>query len=159
MTDFVDAAAGLAAGSSVAVLRRQREAFVRYTQGSHDTLIAPTDPAGVSLLERAAAAWRVASIERDDALMAHYRARLHQLGGDAAAIEALTVPPRLAAILRHVSLVAAAPGAATQSDLDALRDAGLGPRDIVAIAQIAAFVSYQARVVVGMRALAEESHA
>ena len=46
-----------------------------------------------------------------------------------------------------------------RSDLEALRDAGLAARDIVTIAQIVAFVSYQVRVVAGLRALAEETRA
>ncbi len=158
-TDIVDAVVGIAPDSAIAVLRRQREAFVRHTQGSHDVLIAPADPGGVSLVERAAVALRVASIERDAALIAHYRARLREIGADAAAIEALHVPARLAAIVRHVTLVATAPGSVGSADVDALRNAGLVPRDIVTIAQIVAFVSYQVRVVAGLRALAEEAHA
>ena len=75
-TDVVDLAAGLAPASPIAALRRQREVFVRHTQGSHDVLIAPADPAGVSLIERAAVALRVASIEQAAALTAHYRSRL-----------------------------------------------------------------------------------
>ena len=158
-TDIVDAAAGLVPGSAVALLRRQREAFVRHTEGSHDVLIATADSGGVSLVERAAAALRVAAIEHDTALIAHYRARLREIGADVAAIEALDVPARLAAMLRHVSLVATAPGSASAADLDALRDAGLTPCDIVTIAQIVAFVSYQVRVVAGLRALAAETRA
>ena len=69
------------------------------------------------------------------------------------------MPARLAAMLRHVSLVATAPGSASAADLDALRDAGLTPCDIVTIAQIVAFVSYQVRVVAGLRALAAETRA
>jgi CMD domain protein len=157
--DIVDAAAGLAPGSPVAALRRQREAFVRHTQGSHDVLITPADPAGVSLVERAAAALRVASIERDTALIALYRDRLREIGADVAAIEAPKVPSRLDAILRHVSLVATAPGSATRHDLDTLRNAGLTPRDVAVLAQIVAFVSYQVRVVAGLRALGEETRA
>jgi len=153
-TDIVDVAAGLGPNSPVVALRRQREAFVRHTQGSHEVLIAPADPGGVSLIERAAAALRVASIEHDAALIAHYRARLGEIGADAGAIEAMQVPPRLAAILRHVGLVAATPGSATRNDLDALRHAGLTPRDIVVLTQIVAFVSYQVRVAAGLRALA-----
>ena len=156
MSDLVDTAAGLAADSPVALLRRQREAFVRYTQGSHDVLITPADPGGLSLIERAAAALRVAAIGRDNALTAHYRALL---GADPDALDAPDVPPRLAAILRHVTLVATAPGTVTPANLDALRIAGAGPRDIVAIAQIVAFVSYQVRLVAGMRALAADLHA
>jgi CMD domain protein len=163
--DLVDAAAGLSPESPVARLRRQREAFVRHTQGSHDVLITPADPAGLSLIERAAVALRVASIEHDAALIEHYRSRLRQIVADAATIEAaeasaglLDVSPRLAAILDHVALVATSPGSASQSRLDALRNAGLAPRDIVTIAQIVAFVSYQVRVVAGLRALAQGAH-
>ena len=143
--DIVDLAAGLAPDSPVAALRRQREAFARHTQGSHDVLLAPPDPGGVSLTERAAAALRVAEIEGDPPLVAHYQARLQALGDTHA-------PPR-PAILRHVELVATAPGSATQADIAALRAAGLAPRDIVVITQIVAFVSYQVRVVAGLRAL------
>jgi CMD domain protein len=152
IADIVDAAAGLAPDSPVALLRRQREVFVRHTQGSHDVLIAPADPGGVSLIERAATALRVASIERDAALIAHYRARLREAGGDPDATEA---PPRLAAILRHVELITTNPGTATRADLGALGNAGLAPRDIVTVTQIVAFVSYHVRVVAGLRALAQ----
>jgi CMD domain protein len=155
-TDVVDAAAGLAPTSPVATRRRQREVFLRHTQGSYDALITPDDPGGVSLVERAAAALRVSSLERDAALIAQYRARLRDLGVHPAAIEASDAPPRLRAILRHVTLIATAPGSATRADLDALRGAGLAPRDVVIVAQIVAFVSYQVRVVAGLRALAAD---
>ena len=158
-TDIVDAAAGLASDSPVAALRRQREAFVRHSQGSHDVLITPSDPGGLSLIERAVAALHVASIERDAALVAHYRKRLLEVGADVVAIEAMNVSPRLEAILRHVSLLTTAPGSATRSDLETLRHAGLAERDIVVVAQIVACVSYQIRVVAGLRALAEEMRA
>lgn len=155
-TDIVDVAAGLASASPIAALRCQREATLRHTQGSHDALITPADPGGISLVERAAAALHVASLERDAALIAHYRARLRDLGANAAAMEANDVPPRLRAILRHVTLIATTPGSATRADLDALRDVGLAPRDVVIVAQIVAFVSYQVRVVAGLRALAAD---
>ncbi len=143
--DVVDAVTGLAANSAVGVLRRQRPDFVRYSQGSHDVLMAPADPGGVSLVERAAVALRVASIERDSALVAHYQARLNELGGDR--------PTRLEAILEHVALVAENPGSATRARLERLAGVGLSPRDIVVVTQIVAFVSYQARVAAGLRAL------
>lgn len=155
MTDIVDTAAGLS--PAVRELRRQREAFVRHTQGGHDVLLMPEDSGGVSLIERAAAALHVAMLEHDAALTAHYRERLGQLGADVAAIEAMNVPPRLAAILRHVAMVTTAPRSATPADINALRDVGLNARDIVVITQIVAFVSYQVRVVAGLRALSQEA--
>jgi uncharacterized protein YciW len=87
----------------------------------------------------------VASIERDSALVAHYQARLNELGGDR--------PTRLEAILEHVALVAENPGSATRARLERLAGVGLSPRDIVVVTQIVAFVSYQARVAAGLRAL------
>ena len=66
------------------------------------------------------------------------------------------ISPRLAGILRHVTTIATTPGAANPTHLDALRDVGLAPRDIVTVAQIVAFVSYQTRVVAGLRLLAGE---
>ncbi|MEJ0019348.1 MAG: hypothetical protein WDN25_22910 [Acetobacteraceae bacterium] len=155
MTDILDQAAGLAPGSRIAALRRQRDVFLRPSQGSHDVLIAPADPGGVSLVERAVAALRVAVIERDAPLAAHYRARLAAAGGD----ETSPAAPRLTAILRHVDLVTRAPGSATRADLEALLASGLTPRDAVVIAQIVAFVSYQVRAAAGLRALAAEQDA
>jgi len=146
--DVVDVAVGLTADSAVGALRRQRPDFVRYTQGSHDVLMAPADPGGVSLVERAAVALHVASIERDAALVAHYRARLDALGGER--------PARLGAITEHVTLVAGSPGSATRAGLDRLAAVGLSSWDIVVVTQIVAFVSYQARVVAGLRALGAE---
>ena len=112
--DIVDAAAGLASGSPVALLRRQREVFVRHTQGSHDVLIAPADPGGISLVERAAAALRVASIERDAPLVAHYRARLAR--GRRRVPDGADVPPGWPPSCATSSLVATAPGSATRAD-------------------------------------------
>ena len=148
MTDIVDSIVG---DPSVAALRQQRQDFVRYTQGSHDVLITPAEPGGVSLHERAAIALQVATNERDAALIEHYRARLKQAGG--------VPPPRLAAILDHVKLVTLSPRSATHERLDALRAAGLAPRDVVVVTQIVAFVSYQVRVIAGLRPLSQEMHA
>jgi uncharacterized protein YciW len=145
--DVIDTAAGLLPQSPVALLRRQREAFVQHAQGSHDVLLVPAEPGGLSLTERAAIALCVATMERDDALIVHYRARLERASG---------VSPRLDSILDHVRLIVSNPREATRARLDELIAIGLAPRDIVAITQIVAFVSYQVRVVAGLRALTED---
>ena len=54
-------------------------------------------------------------------------------------------------------IVDTAAGLAPDSPVAALRDVGLASRDIVVLAQIVAFVSYQVRVVAGLRALAEQT--
>lgn len=159
--DVIDAVAGLAPESPLASLRRQRPEYVQHSQGSYDVLLAPADPAGLSLVERAAAALRVAIAHEDAALAAHYRARLQEVGGaevlplvDSLAEE---VPAsRLSAILHHANLVARAPGQARPAHIAELRAAGLAPRDIVALSQLVAFVAYQARVLAGLRLLQAE---
>jgi len=159
--DVIDAIGGLAPGGRLAALRRQRPDYVKYTQSSHDVLLSPDDPGGLSLVERAAAALRVAVVHDDAALAAHYRARLDAVGGAEVQplIESLAeaVPAsRLSAILHHADLAARAPGRARPTHLEALRAAGLTPRDVVALSQLIAFVSYQARVLAGLRLLHAE---
>jgi uncharacterized protein YciW len=125
-------------------LRRRREDYVRYSQGSYDVLIRPSEPGGLSLPERAAAALRVAEVNNDTALTAHYRALLPDPSSSS---------PRLTAILAHVELVACTPREATSAHLAALEHVGLTARDIVVLSQLIAFVSYQTRVLTGLSLL------
>lgn len=166
MTDVIDDVAGIVEGSRLFELRRQKPDLVRYSEASHAALVAPAQPGGLSLAERAATALRMAVLHRAAGLAEHYRARLRDAGGGAlvAAAEAraeappLDPPPsaRLTAILRHVDRLMAHPATAAPEHLEALRAAGLSPRDIVSLSQLIAFVSYQVRVLAGLRALAEE---
>jgi uncharacterized protein YciW len=145
--DVLDRLAGLAPDSPVALLRRQRPDFVKYTQGSHDVMITPAEPGTVSLAERAAVALQVAQLTPDDTLAAHYSALLR-------AAPPSPIDPRRIAVLQHAAMLTTAPGTATKANLDRLRDLGMTPKDVVTISQIVAFVSYQARVAAGMRILA-----
>jgi CMD domain protein len=62
--------------------------------------------------------------------------------------------PRLAAAFDHVHLLVFHPRDATPAALQALLDAGWSTTDIVTLSQIAAFLSFQIRVVAGLRVLA-----
>ena len=109
----------------------------------------PADVGGIGRPERAAFACRVARLAKADRLAAHYAAMLADAGEESlVAIADLAAPPesgRLGAIVRHVDLLAVDPGRATRADVEALRSAGLTDRDIVALAGLVAFVSYQIR--------------
>jgi uncharacterized protein YciW len=142
--DVIDQLAGLTPSSELAALRRRREDYVRYSQGSYDVLIRPAEPGGLSQVERAAAALHVAEVNHDDALSAHYRSLLPT---------PLPDTERLTAILAHVELVARTPREATAAHLAALAHVGLSPRDIVVLSQLIAFVSYQTRVLTGLSLL------
>lgn len=161
--DVIDQIAGIAPGSRLAELRASKPQIVHYAESSYRVLLEPEDPAGVSLVERAMIALRVAYLTPSEAAATWYRDRLRDLGADTpkiAAIEGLAeraiLTPREAAVLRHTDILTQEPGNATAGDLAALKSVGLGPRDIVTISQLIAFVSFQVRILAGLRQFAEE---
>jgi uncharacterized protein YciW len=95
-------------------------------------------------------------------LVAWHRERLAAQGEEAATIAAFEQGPdgagltaREVALLRHADILANTPGRATPDDIAALKAAGFTPRDIVTISQLIAFVSFQARLLVGLRLVGE----
>jgi uncharacterized protein YciW len=150
--DLLESIVGVAPGSALSRLRAQRPAIVRHTQGSHDVLLSPDDPGGLSLAERSLVAARAAELSGHVGLAGHYRGLLAQRGD----------PPhgkRLDTILQHVARVTVAPGTALPGHIDALSAVGLDARAIVALTQIVAFVSYQVRAATGLALLAGEQAA
>jgi len=65
--------------------------------------------------------------------------------------------PRLAAAFDHMHLLVFHPRDAAPPALQGLLDAGWSTTDIVTLSQIAAFLSFQIRVVAGLRALANRT--
>jgi len=65
-----------------------------------------------------------------------------------------TLGPRLAAAFEHVHMLVFHPRDAAPASLQALLDAGWSTTDIVTLSQIVAFLSFQIRVVIGLRTLA-----
>lgn len=158
MSDVLDMLAGLAPDAPLAQLRRQRPNVVRHIQGSDDAIFAPSDDGGLTRQERAAAALRIATLLRDGALEAHYRARLAALdptGALAKTVEgkAELTEPRWDAIIAHVDLVTRGPGSAERKDIDNLLAAGLSSHAVVSLSQLIAYVNFQSRVLAGLRAL------
>jgi len=70
------------------------------------------------------------------------------------AVTRRTLGPRLAAAFEHAHMLVFHPRDATPAALQALLDAGWSTTDIVTLSQIVAFLSFQIRVVTGLRALA-----
>jgi CMD domain protein len=64
---------------------------------------------------------------------------------------------RLAAALEHAHLLAFHPRDASPAALEALRDGGWSTSDVVTLSQLAAFLTFQLRVVQGLRALASRA--
>jgi len=139
--DLLETIIDVAPDSTLSRLRALRPDIVRHTQGSYDVLLCPADPGGLSLAERALIAASVAEASSHPTLAQHYRGLLAQRGEPADG-------ERRETILRHVARVTTAPGTASRAHIEALRAVGLTDRDIVALTQLVAFVSYQVRAAV-----------
>ncbi|KRE20870.1 hypothetical protein ASE66_06635 [Bosea sp. Root483D1] len=148
------------AGSGLAGVLAERAEILGLSQAAHDAVLLPLAPGGISHVERAALAARMASANADAALAEHYRELLRQAGESPALLAfaegagpAADTDARLRAIIRHVDLVTLSPRDTTKADIAALAAAGLSEPDIVRLAELIAFVNYQARVIAGLRLL------
>jgi uncharacterized protein YciW len=145
--DVIDHAAGLAPDDPLHAARRFRAKVVEATQASHDALLLQP-VAGLSTEDRLRVAAHVCGIAGATTLAQHYADRL----ADAPGCDE-TPSPALPAMLRFAAALTTDPRRGDRAALDALRDAGLDDAAIVALAQLVAFLSYQLRVVAGLRAL------
>ena len=161
MSELASDLLGIAPDSRLAALRTERAAIRDHGQGAFEALVTPIDPGGVSPVERAALALRVALLEGDDALAAKFRDLLAPLATPAEMQDAQAFPApdradRFSLLLRYADLVAATPERCGQADIDALTAHGLSAQDIVAVTQLVAFVPYQVRLHAGLAALRDE---
>ena len=164
-TDVIDRLAGITDDSAVAELRRQKLDPVRFAQGSYDALLEPADPAGVSLVELHAVAYRAALLTRFPDSAEWHRARLEEIGAAPELIRAIAefsnghgdgeIGPRLEAILAHTNRVTVSPGSAQPEHIAQLKAAGLTPTEIVTLGQLLGFVSYQIRAIAVARAFGD----
>ncbi|WP_159716216.1 CMD domain-containing protein [Geminicoccus flavidas] len=147
----------LGADARLATLLGQRRTIMELTEASGTAVLTPREPGGLPHGLRAAIALRAAAVQ-DEELMAHYRAMLEACPGGVG-FAAFAVPgtmpedARLAAILRHADLLTAEPRQATRDDIEALKAAGVTEPDIVRLAELCAFLAYQARLLMGFRLL------
>ena len=95
-------------------------------------------------------------------LAEHYRGRLREEGGTDAQISAVEHFPegdglsaRERLLIQFTDLLSVDPTAATPDNVAGLLANDLSTRDIVTVAQLISFVSYQARVLAGLRAIKE----
>lgn len=145
--DLIDTLAQLDQSPAVKAIRHQRNKVVDATQGSYDQLFDPALP-GLTLSERLRVAQTVCQLSGSQRLSAHYAQQLARLE------DPLTHPAREAALQQFATLLTRKPVEGDRGSIDALLAAGLQPPEIIALAQLIAFLSYQVRVVAGLQALA-----
>src|SRR6218665_3119016 len=162
--DVIDKLAGLPAGSQLHALRHQREKVAVASQGSYDSLF---DPAleGIGLDERLLVALYACRLAGAQDVAAHYRARLYALPADAAqiAVAADGAPERLPegrlrAMLAFARALTERPIEGNEAFLHPLPAAGISTPAVGALAQLIAFVSYQLRVVAGLKPMKSASN-
>ncbi|ADJ63083.1 MULTISPECIES: CMD domain protein [Herbaspirillum] len=157
--DVIDQLAGLSVGSALHSLRHQRDKVAVASQGSYDTLF---DPAleGIGLDERLLVALYACRLAGADDLVAHYRARALVISVEAAQLAAAeTGEPeqlpegRLRAMLVFTRALTQRPVEGDKAAIEKLPAAGISTPAVVALSQLIAFVSYQLRVVAGLKAM------
>lgn len=158
--DVIGRIAGITPGSRADLARQAKPELVAGAQAYYEATVAPAEPGGLSHVERALIAYRVALLTPQRETASFYRERLDALEVDRGLVEAVErfpggcgVDDRFTAIMRHVERVTTAPREAEARHLRALEAAGLGPFEIVSLSQLIAFVSYQARLVAALRAM------
>ena len=145
--DVIDRAAGLTPGDALHSARRFRAKVVEATQASQDALL-EQPVGGLSTADRLRVAIHACTLAAATSLAEHYQARL-------AADAARDAPPSpaLPAMLQFAAALTTDPRNGDRAAIDALRHAGLADPAIVALAQLVAFLSYQLRVVAGLKAM------
>ncbi|ARP86611.1 CMD domain protein [Bordetella genomosp. 9] len=159
VADLVDRLAGLDAGSPLYAVRHRRDKVVAATQGSYEALFDPALP-GLTLAERLLVALYACRLTPAPELAAHYRQRLADLGADAATIAVGehgspgdAADPRLKAMLAFTRALIEKPVEGDRAALQTLPAAGIDTPSVVALAQLIAFLSYQVRLVAGLKAM------
>lgn len=138
-------------------LRRLRPEVADLVDRCRVTILTPDDDQGLSRPLRLALVARVALRCGATDLARGYRAQLEAPpllpiadGAPAAALAA----PRMGAIIDHADRLTLAPTDLDAAALVALETAGLSAGAIVALTQIVAFANFEARVAMGLAALA-----
>lgn len=148
--------AGVVDGSSVAEAVELRSNIFEMTQAAEDAVLRPNDVGRWPHSLRAALAARIAQSSGEEALAGRYLA-------DAAAFAALVDPSNngddhaLADVIAFMDKVATQTRDVDAADIVALKTAGVSDADIVRLAELNAFVSYQVRVIAGLRLLQASS--
>jgi len=158
--DVADALAQLQPDTPLWNLRAARVDVKNFLQGSDAALFTPVGQSSLSVADRHLVGLRVGVTTQDAAIAARHRAALQSLGAADAQIAAVEsgsfdgLPASLAAALRFSDKITREPREASPDDTADLKASGLSASDIVTLAQLISYMSFQVRLLAGLRALA-----
>ncbi|MGD1878025.1 MAG: CMD domain-containing protein [Kiloniellaceae bacterium] len=155
--DLIARQAGIVPAGPVSAALEGRADILEMTRKAAEASLRPAEPGGISHAERAAIAVRIARLNGDDALAAHYAAMMER--ADVSGSAAILADPgldgagdaRLTALTGYIDLVSVAPKNTVAGDIETLKAAGIGDADIVRLAELTAFLAYQVRVIAGLK--------
>lgn len=158
-SDTLDRLVGLSPQSQTYATRREREKVVAATQGSENSLFDPA-LAGLSEIDRLYVALYACLITPSPELAAEYESKLVNLGANLQTIHCIQKSDihkignvRLEAMLNFTHTLIIKPINADKMALSGLPKAGLSTPEVVTLAQLISFVSYQVRLAAGLRAM------
>jgi uncharacterized protein YciW len=160
--DQIDRLSGIAPGSELFEIRRERPDFVDGTELCRRTVLAPVHGFALGHGLRAALAARMSRFIGRADLAKSYDEMLSAAGSTPLLLEiaaagdvAADDDAFLKAIIRHADLVTKTPRNNTKADIEALETAGLSSPQIIALSELIAFVNFEARVIAGLEILGE----
>ncbi|SHH41351.1 CMD domain protein [Pollutimonas bauzanensis] len=157
--DLIDSVVGLTPGTALYATRHGREKVAKATQRSYELFFdaAAGQPA---IEERLLVAYYACVLSQAPGLARHYRDALAQNNADAGLVGCVErnqperMPSaRLKALLAFTRKLIEKPVEGDQAAVHALQAAGVSTPDIVALAQLIAFLSYQIRLAAGLQAM------
>ncbi|KTB71673.1 hypothetical protein AO067_21475 [Pseudomonas viridiflava ICMP 13104] len=158
--DLLDELLAIEPGSPLHSVRHARDKVASATEGSQHLFFDPALDNNLSLSERLWVAYYATQLSAQSTLTAHYLAELEKIGLDACLLADIDgnridmlKDPRLAAILNFTRTLIESPVHGDQRALQALQQQGLSTAEIVVLAQLIAFLSYQVRLAAGLSAM------
>ncbi len=158
--DLLDRLLNIQPGTHLHAVRHARDKVASATQGSQDLFFDPALANNLSLNERLWVAYYAARLTPNPTLTAHYLEQLQTVGVDKILLATVDSgfidklgDSRLTAILHFTRTLIESPVHGDQTALVALQHEGLSTAEIVVLAQLIAFLSYQVRLAAGLGAL------
>ncbi|TWF52353.1 CMD domain-containing protein [Neorhizobium alkalisoli] len=156
MTDLIEALVGPVPDARINNLLARRADLMALTEASRKAVLTPAEPGGLSHALRALIAVRASERLGDSRMKDHYYEHFTQCEDfyDLVGLiepDAVSDDPWLQAILDHADMLTCRPRTATSGDIEKLYAAGVSDADIVRLAELAAFLGYQVRLVAGLR--------